>query len=89
MEHRHRLILDWILGLAVDPEVYRRDNEGDMREFGLNDDQRAVLLSKDPTLIRQWIDYELHRYSYYGHMHYVCMVMHGVPPPPPPPPPPG
>jgi hypothetical protein len=82
----HAFILDWLIAAVDDPERFPRDSEEAMKEFGLNENQRAVLKHRDPSLIRQWITYELDHAAYtVGHMHLVICVTHGSPPPPPPP----
>ena len=55
MERPERLILDWILRVVSDPDRFPLDSEEGMTEFGLTKNQREVVRSRDPSLIRKWI----------------------------------
>ena len=89
MEPPERLILDWLIAVAADPERDPRSDD-QMKEFGLNDDQRSVLLRRDQHEIRHWILYELscHPQYFYStggthHLTVTVTVTHAGPPPPP------
>jgi hypothetical protein len=81
-------MVDWIIGVASNPDRFPRDSEDQMERFGLTQNQRDVLRSGDSSLIRKWVLYELACFVYGGTMHYAVAVTHGIPPPPPPPRPP-
>jgi hypothetical protein len=84
MERSERLMLDWIIRVATHPELYDRNSETDMKNFGLTRNQRDVLLSQDANLIREWVAYELGMYPAGGVTHWSVAKTHGLPPPPPP-----
>jgi hypothetical protein len=85
MQRPERLMFDWIIRVATDPEHHDRGSEADMEKFGLTSNQRDVLLSQDATVIREWVAYELGLYPGGGVTHWSVPGTHGLPPPPPPP----